>query len=178
MKISKKEKSTPWLNADGTKKTDKQIEELGKNWSPEIWNFYLDSNVGILKDTRLSFLSNMDTEEMLERSEVIEYLEDGQHYKKLEVALLLALTELSRAERVIIKKSFWNLNSDKEIAKDLNKTHKNIRVLKSRALQKLRKILASTKLKNNIETLKSNNRLEQIIYQEKQLIMSDSLTLR
>ena len=177
MKSSKEENKTPWLNADGTKKTDEQIEEQGKNWSLETWNLYLDSSVGTLEDTRLSFLPDMDTNEILEKSKVINYLENGRHYEDIETALVFALFHLSKTERAVIKGAFWMMLSDKEIAEKLNKTHENVRYLKSFAIKKLRKILASKKLAQEIFHLKEANRFKDVLLYKKQSITRDSLTL-
>ena len=169
---------TPWLNRDGTQKTDREILKLGQRWTPEIWNRYLDSELGTLQDEELVFYENMDTEEILERATVLKYLQEGKNYDELEKALLLALYELSKSERIIIKESFWKMATDKEIAERLNKTHKNVRVLKSRAIKKLGTILGSKKLKGEILHLKNSNRFDTIISLKKQWIESDSLTFR
>ena len=165
---------TPWLNDDGTKKSEKEIRELGRAWSSEIWNQYLDSEVGTLEDKKLQFVPVI-TDEMLDKSHVLDFLNDGIHYEELETALLLALSELSQTERFIIKESFWKKTNNKEIAERLNKTQKNIGVLKSRAIKKLGKILSSQKLQDEISYLKNSGRLNKVITHKKQWVERNSL---
>ena len=165
---------TPWLNFDGTKKTDAEIAKLGKSWSSETWNQYLDSEVGTLQDNKLQFVSAIN-DKILEKSTVINYLQDGRHYEELETALLLALSELSKTQRFIIKESFWKMTSNKKIAERLNKTQKNVGVLKSRAIKKLGQILSSQKLKDEISYLKSSGRMKTVITHKKQWIERNSL---
>ncbi len=170
--------STPWINTDGTRKSDEEIEKLGKSWSPNIWNRYLESEVGSLQDESLVFYGDMDTEDILDKAEVLKFLQEKQYHEKLESALLVALNQLSKTEREIIKEVFWNKLTDNEAAKKLNKTHLSIRVLKSRAVKKLGRILASQELKTEMNQLEESNHLKNVIYQRKQWINSDSLTFR
>jgi RNA polymerase sigma factor (sigma-70 family) len=165
---------TPWLNADGTKKSEEEIKELGKAWSSETWNLYLDSEVGTLRDDELLFVPTV-TDEILEKSAVLNLLQEGKHYEELETALLLALSQLTKAEKFIIRESFWKKSSNKEIAQRLNKTQKNVGVLKSRAIKKLGKILTSKQLKNEISYLKEHELLSNTIYWKRRWIKGDSL---
>lgn len=178
MESSKKEKQLPWLNVDGTKKTDEEIERLGKNWSAEIWNHYLDSSVGTLRDGPLSFFHDMDTEEILEKATVIKFFHEKKYHEDLETALLIALDSLTSKERFIIKESFWKDTPDKDIAKKMESSHESVRVLKSRALKKLSKTLIGQELKDEILNLKSSNLLSNVISLKKQWIQRDSLTFR
>lgn len=165
---------TPWLNADGTKKSEEEIKELGKAWSSETWNLYLDSEVGTLRDDDLVFVPTV-TDNTYEKSTVLNFLHDGKHYEEIESALLIALSELSQTERFIIKESFWKMNSNKEIAERLGKTRKTVGVLKARAIKKLGQILSSQKLRDEILYLKSSGRLKKVISDKKQWVERNSL---
>jgi RNA polymerase sigma factor (sigma-70 family) len=164
----------PWLNADGTKKSEDEIKELGKTWSSETWNQYLDSDVGTLRDDELVFVPTI-TDETLEKSTVLHFLQEGKHYEDLEAALLLSLSQLTKTERFIIKESFWKMTSNKEISEKLNKTQKNVGVLKSRAIKKLGRILSSKQLSSEISYLKEHDLLSSTIYWKRRWIKSDSL---
>lgn len=174
MKNSNKENKLPWLNEDGTKKTDAEIAQLGQSWSAQIWNEYLDSNTGTLRDDNLIFVSRV-TDETFEKSKVLNFLNEKDYYEEVETALLIALSELSKHERFIIKESFWKMNNNKEIAKGLGKSSNTVAVLKSRAIKKLGFTLSSQKLKNEISHLRQTGRLEKVISHKKQWIKRDSL---
>lgn len=161
---------TPWLNTDGTKKTDREIAKLGEEWPPEIWNLYLESEVGTLADEHLVFYEDMDTDEILERSDVLRCLQDCRYHETLEAALLIALDQLSRTERTIITEAYWNQATDKEISKKLRKTQDNVRVLRSRAIKKLGHILVSPELKNRIFHFKNRENHQLQISQYKQRV--------
>lgn len=167
---------TPWLNADGTKKSEEEIKELGKAWSSETWNEYLDSEVGTLRDDDLVFVPQV-TDDTYEKSTVLNFLNEGKHYEEIESALLIALSELSRTERFIIKESFWKMTNTKDIAERLGKSSNTIRVLKSRAIKKLGQILSSQKLRDEILYLKNSGRLKTAISHKKQWIERNSLMI-
>lgn len=156
-KIEKKFE-TPWLNFDGTKKTDSEIAELGKSWSPEIWSRYLDSNLGTLKDEELIFFPDMNSELMSQGFDLLNFLRQNRQYSVIKDAFELALDELSRMERRVIKKLFWENISTRELADDLKTSEVNIRVIKSRAIQKLKILLPSQEFKQKIKRQKSQEK--------------------
>lgn len=164
----------PWLNADGTKKSEDEIKELGKTWSSETWSQYLDSEVGTLRDDELTFVPAV-TDKTLEKSTVLNFLHEGKNYEELETALLLALSQLTKTERFIIKESFWKMASNKDIAEKLGKSTNTVAVLKSRSLKKLAQILSSKQLRNEISHLKEQNLLSSTIYWKRRWINRDSL---
>jgi len=97
----------PWLKRDGSLKSDQEIAILGRKWSAETWNNYLEADIGIIEDEELSFFNDMDTETITERVEVLKFLQESKYYDDLEMALLIALAKLSKTERIIIRDSFW-----------------------------------------------------------------------
>jgi len=177
-KKSNEPTSTPWLNTDGSKKTDKEISQLGKSWSAETWSHYLDSSVGILNDESLVYFENMDTEMVYERAEVLNFLRDSKCYQSLEDALLVALEKLSTKERLIIRESFWQRLRDREIAIALNTTHSTVRNLKHRAIKKIGQFLTSQDVKKEVLALKRESLSSGLISKRKQWLNSELLTFR
>lgn len=158
----------PWLNPDGTKKSDKEISRISKTWTPEIWNQYLDSDIGTLQDDELVFIPDMNSELITHGSDLLEFLRENNHYEVIEDAFALAIDELSRAERKVIKKLFWEDIPTQQLATELGTSEGNIRVIKSRALQKLKSLLPSQKLKQKLARHKN---------QRKQSVASETVTL-
>ena len=167
----------PWLNEDGTLKSDDETKELGRNWSAQTWDQYLKADIGTIEDESLMFYFDMDTEAMLERAQVSELLEEHDIYEEIEPALLLAMLDLSAMERSIIKGAYWQGLCDQDLAIKLSSTYGSIRVLKSRAINKISKILPSKKFRKKLATLKRKGKLESIINEQKQWLYSGSLTL-
>ena len=149
-------KNKPWLNEDGTLKSDKEISRLGKSWNIQIWEEYLNFSTGVLDEQELVFFPYMNSQTMNNGNDLLEELREIQHYPVTQLALELAIDELKPLEQKIIKKLFWENVSSRELADEFKTTLGNIRVIKSRALNKLKKILPSKKLKKKLETHKSN----------------------
>ena len=137
----------PWLNGDGTVKSDEEIRRLGKDWSAETWDLYLRADVGTLDDDALCFFADMDTEFVLERHRVLDILKNREDYGGIRFALLLALDELSFMEKTVVEYSFWKGMEDRDIAEALGTTYGAVRVHKSHAVKKLGRILPSKRLK-------------------------------
>lgn len=163
----KKSGTKPWLNKDGSKKSDKEISELGKGWSTKQWSEYLNYDLGEIKDD-LSFFGDMDTSKVYERAEILKYLQECEYHESIEIALLLGMVSLSRIEREILKYSFWRMMSDREIAKKLKTSYGSIRSNKSVAIKKLAKILSSATFKKKIKIIKKTNKSNNAIKKQKQ----------
>jgi len=149
-------KNKPWLNEDGALKSDKEISRLGKSWNIQIWEEYLNFSTGVLDEQELVFFPYMNSQTMNNGNDLLEELREIQHYPVTQLALELAIDELKPLEQKIIKKLFWENVSSRELADEFKTTLGNIRVIKSRALNKLKNILPSKKLKKKLETHKSN----------------------
>jgi RNA polymerase sigma factor (sigma-70 family) len=149
--VGMKNTKIPWLNDDGTKKSDTEVSKLGESWSPDTWNSYLDSELGSLKDEELIFVPDMNSELMSQGFHLLNFLREHRQYVVIKDAFELSLNELSKAERWVIKKLFWENVSTRELADDLKTSTGNIRVIKSRAIQKLKKIIPSQEFKQKIK---------------------------
>ena len=150
----------PWCNEDGTRKSDGEIKLLGQGWSAETWDRYLRADVGDVEDDALVFFSNMDTEFVLERHEVLEMLGRYDDYEGIRFALHAALDELSPMERDVLKGAFWKGMDDRDIAGLMGKTHVHVRVCKSRALKRLGEILPSKRFKLKVVRLMEKRKNE------------------
>ena len=149
-----KENQSPWLNEDGTKKSDREISKLGKHWNQETWTRFLDDDVGIIHENdygRLVFYKDMnkvlDTKEEDEAA-----MTDKFRFIDLCFLFSVALDELAPRERAMLKKIFWECKSLKETAKEMKINCNYMRSLKQRTLAKLGQRLRSQefawKLKN------------------------------
>ena len=179
---SKEEDATgyfPWCNKDGSFKSDEEIAELGKTWDSNTWEDYLKASVGTIEDLRLCFFPDMDTEFILERSAVLHILKNHKEYDGMEKVLLLALEKLTAKEKAVIECSFWQGMEDKEVAKALEIGHGTVRVHKSCAIKKLRKLLPSKSFRIYLKHLKNNkkrqNNLQSVDFIKKSKDSEDEL---
>ena len=156
-----KNQKSPWLHGDGTLRSDAEISLLGKTWPVEIWKAYLDSTVGDLKNEDIIFFPYIDTQTMSEGLKMLQFLQYREYYPELRSLLELAMEDLSRAERVALEGYFWEEKTYSEVAQSLGVSSVTVRVLKGRALKKLKEILKSKALtrKANEKKNRENNPL-------------------
>ena len=148
---------TPWLNKDGKVKQDSRIKKLGKKWPKETWEKYLDLSVGTLDDKNLIFSPCMDTELVNEGLDMLRFFQHRKYDASLRFSLELALDELSKAEKSVLEKYFLEEKSHSEIAIQLKITPTTVRVLKRKAVQKLKKILISDRFLRHLHLQKKKS---------------------
>ncbi len=135
-------------------------KETRSGWDIKEWTRYLDENVGTTKrDKNIILSEDMNTKEMLERNEVLRFFRDSKldPVRKLEVTL--AMEELPFNQKSILYAVFWKDMGEEKIAKYLGISIVNCRMLKSRGLKKMRKILSSKKFQKMFESKKNQMRL-------------------
>ena len=139
MTDNKKNTATPrpWMNEDGTRKSDGEIKLLGQGWSADTWDRFLDADVGTLKDDSLVFFADMDKAFDLGQYDMADTSQGHGGYEHLKAALLLAMDELSPKERDVVACSFWKGMDDKDIAKKMGMATNAVWVNKSPCHEKI-----------------------------------------
>ncbi|POB14818.1 sigma factor-like helix-turn-helix DNA-binding protein [Halobacteriovorax sp. DA5] len=153
-------KLPPWLNDDGSFKSDEEIQTLGKNWSAETWDSYLKVNVGDVEaeDHDLVFFPFVDTETVNFGAELLKTLRTQDDYENLPEAFEFALTFLSDREAQVIRMRYLKELSQEEISERLGVGINSIKSFRRKGLKKLRHLLPSeefrTKYQEHIKHLK------------------------
>ena len=168
--MANKTKPRPWMNEDGTKKTDEEIRELGKNWSAETWKRFLDADTGTTKDESLVFFADMDKIFGFGLHDTADTAEEHGGYGNLESALILAMDGLSPKEREIIARSFWKGVDDGGIAEKMGMATGAVWTNKSRAIKKLGGILPSRRFKTKLRRMWESGRLEDAVLSRKRAL--------
>ena len=140
------------------------VENSGRGtrsgWDIKEWTRYLDENVGTTKrDKNIILSGDMDSAEMLERNEVLRFFRDSKldPVKKLEVTL--AMEELPFNQKSILYAVFWKGMPKEKVTKSLGIALASFKILKSRGLKRMRKILASKEFQKMFESKKNQMRL-------------------
>ena len=134
----------PWLNKDGSLKSDSEITRLGKTWSQEIWTRYLDTTVEPREEKKLAFFPYIDTGTMATKPQISDFLSCGEDFDSdMKFVLQKAIKDLSKREKQVVKGIFWKGKSPVVLAKELKINPSTVYTLKSTALVKLQKMLSS-----------------------------------
>ena len=141
--------------ADATGRHDENLKTVN------AWKRFLDEEVGRVEDDSLEYQYSMDTEEALEKSEVLRYFHDRRLDPVAELMLTTAFEELTPKEVAVIYGFFWKNMNAKAIAKQLKTTTADIHTAKWSALKKLKTVLASKKLNEKVLFKKNAIKIEE-----------------
>ena len=88
---------------------------------------------------------DMDTQEIAEKVEALEFFKNRDLDPKARLALSDAIDELPFVQGSVLRAIFWKGMTTAEVAKDLKTTTKAVRMVKSRALKELKRNLTLKK---------------------------------
>lgn len=152
--VATTEKSlAPWLNEDGSEKSEQELRELSKNWSPETWDAYLQT-VEIEAQEEM-FDEDTDFNELSEEDCInfIYTILETPDYQHLETALHACLKSLPNTQYRVIHEMYWNRLSERQVAKQLSISKGTVQRAKERALEKIREMFLSGQLQKKIRYL-------------------------
>ena len=121
----------------------------------EAWSRFLDEDVGIVQDEKLVFVSSMDTGDMPGRAEFLEFIREGVSDPESEASLAAAMERLTCLEETVLRGLYWKDMGTARVAEELKIGSEAVRMTKSRALKKLRKIMSSQR--PNVTTTSPKN---------------------
>ena len=88
---------------------------------------------------------DMDTQEIAEKVEALEFFKNRDLDPKTRLALSDAMDELPLVQGAVLRAIFWKGMTTAEVARNLKTTAKAVRMAKSRALKELKQNLALKK---------------------------------
>lgn len=150
----------PWINPDGSKKSDEEISRLGQGWDKKTWRRFLDDDVGKLTDDgRLAGGTDPDEFSDEEYKTAKRKLSHGIADLDLQAVFETASEGLAPRESEILKRYFWEGATLQEIAQESGISPGTVRSAKKRGLDKMRKVLASEDFKTKLSvTLKRRSK--------------------
>ena len=150
----KKSQVKPWLNEDGSVKSDAELQEVKKNWQPSVWREYLDSlEVGRREEYVLP-PAEMDAFSAEECAELLFSMAGEERHHLLKVALKSSIRQLTPKQRKVIIGYYWEDKTVAEIAADMGVTTQSVYKTMKISLSKLKASLTSGSLRKRIMAVK------------------------
>lgn len=144
MPLSKQKNKKPWLNFDGTTKTDEELKEVSKEWTPKNWEAYLSEQEQHQREEPhphniLESIEEKISPEELARG-IFSYVSECNlpHFKPF---VAEAIATLSPRELKVIQGVYWDSKTYREIAVQIGVTKAGAYKIHSRALEKLRLLI-------------------------------------
>ena len=144
----------PWLNEDGSVKSDAEIRKAGRQWPSSVWEAYLATlEVGRREEDVLS-PAEMDEFSKEEGIGMMFSMASAKKHPHLKFALKASIHTLSPRQREIIVSHYWDGKTITEIAASMGVSQQSIRQNMKTALLKLRACLTSRALMKQVMFVK------------------------
>ena len=142
----KKSQLKPWLNDDGSVKSDAEIRKAGQQWPSSVWEAYL-STLEVRREEKVVLPSiEMDEFSKEEGIGMLFSMASAEKYPRLKFALNASIHTLSPRQREIIVSHYWGGKTVAEIAVSMGVTEQSVRKVMKIALLKLRACLTNSSL--------------------------------
>ena len=150
---------SPWLNEDGSLKSNAEIKELGKAWPSEVWMRFFKATEDGHIDRNLVFVPSMDTSALAGKGNLADLISNKESHPDLDLNIKLkeAMRVLSRREKLVIKKLILEGRTTKKVARQLKIKPSTVRVLKKRGIEKMKKALTLDSFKGELSPQKKTS---------------------
>ena len=165
MTLEKQQNSKkPWINPDGTTKSDEEIRSLCGN-SEEMWDQYLtesiESDLGrdeIILEQALDIEREFSYQDKL--GDLINHLQQEEGHHKAQLVRESILKHLSRRERQAVQLVYLEGKTQEEVSEILGVKRRSVRSYLNRGLEKIAKLAEAktelSKINNYFEVLFRN----------------------
>lgn len=136
----------PWTDLEGKVLSDKQLREVSRSWDQATWDQFLTETVeGSASYQREELISSYCYDQVLdETAETIWECSTSPEIEDLcELVRRLCRDYLTPKQQYIIRMTFWDCFSIRQIAEVMNVTHSTVVDQKKAALKKIKHLLES-----------------------------------
>lgn len=139
--------SRPWLNKNGSIKSDAQIKAISKEWSLETWEQFLSETVD-QEEVYQRELPSFVSDEILDSFP--ETIWEGKDSDRMD-SVAKELRRICRGiltprQQHVIRSTFWEGLSERKIGELLGISRSSVKTLKARALEKIKKQILKEKI--------------------------------
>ena len=113
----------PWLNVDGSSKSEEEIQMSCKDWCPEDWEEYLKTFEGELEEEVLEFPIKVEEYSFEDHKKFLDDTMSVNEFPMLESNLLEAMRELTLKQQIVLREYFWERRKMEEIRKNNRSVH-------------------------------------------------------
>ena len=131
----------PWLNDDGSHKSDEEIKQECSRWGPTVWEEYLQTLEHDEEGEEFLFDEAIECENysIEEHTDFFQDLFSNREFPVLKNRLICLLRELTPKQQKVIKLIYWEDKKLREVAEVMNCGTSAVFDLRDRALKKLGK---------------------------------------
>ena len=127
----------PWLKEDGTPKSETEIKESCKNWSPSTWEAYLQTLEVEQKEIIVDNPLELEEYSQEEHDKYSNILGNRRDFPILQKHLLEAMKSLTFKQQKVLHNLFWKKMMLREVGEEIGITTSSVALLRDRALKQL-----------------------------------------
>ena len=145
----------PWLNDDGSVKSDAEIRKAGKNWPSSVWEAYLATlEVGRRRKDAVLSPSEMDNFSTEQNIGLAFSMARKQSYPLLKVMMDACIRELTIKQRDVIIRLYWDGKTVAEIAANKGISKQAVHKTMKTALAKIKTNFTSSSFRRRVMAVK------------------------
>ena len=147
----------PWLNADGSMKSDEELKSICQTWKPSQWEEYLSTIEGAQVEMPISQLTADDEKERAQELAVniFDYIIESKNVH-LKSVISEAISSLTPRQLQVVRKVYWERKSYAQAAKELGVGKSTIQNIHIQALGRLRTIVPDLTIKKRTINTKAS----------------------
>ena len=133
-----KSQQKPWLNEDGSVRSDTEIRKAGQDWPSSVWEAYLSTlEVGRREEDVLS-PAEMDALPTEAHISVMFAMASGEKHQMLSIVLDACIRELTPRQRSLIVGHYWEGKTITEMAANMGVSKQTVSKTMKKALANLK----------------------------------------
>lgn len=137
----------PWLNKNGTIKSDEQIKAISKTWSLETWEQFLSETIDQEESYQRELPAFVSDEILDSFPETIWEGKDSDRMDFIAKNLRRICRDyLTPRQQHIVRSTYWEGLSERKIGDLLGISRSSVKTMKNRALEKIKKQILTEKL--------------------------------
>lgn len=145
----------PWLNDDGSVKSDAEIRKVGQNWPSSVWEAYLATlEVGRRRKDAILSPSEMDNFSTEQNIGLAFSMARKRNHPLLKVMLDACIRELTPKQRDVIIRLYWDGKTVAEIAASMGISKQAARKTMKTALAKIKTNFTSGSFRRQVMAAK------------------------
>ena len=131
----------PWLNKDETMKSEAEIKESCKGWSPSTWESYLQTLEVEQKEAIMKNPRDVEEYSQEEHDKYMDILGSSRAFPTLEKKLLESMESLTLKQKIVLHRLFWEKMGVRALAREMNVAASSLILMRDRALKQVGSLL-------------------------------------
>lgn len=166
----------PWLNENGSFKSVEEIKKISQTWNSSQWEEYLKTLEGTQKESSLDKAYYIDQISNEDCADIFFSFIENDDYPHIRMSLEMVFRKLTKNERNVLRKVFWEGISKADIAKQSGISRAGVTRTYNRAMEKLKTAFLEHTVSHNSQKINHYKQLHKDLISKSGLLSQQKLT--